>query len=241
MEGWEDMRFIARHLLGLAIGTVALTGLSMSASAGVIDFEGAPYVNGFDLVTAGPNLPTTDPGVTFQVSTTATGPGVSVFVYDTNNTANLDPDQDAPFDDPTTPAVETFLPGNIAVIGTVNSDRLVNDTVDKGLMTFQLSETVEFLSFQAFDIGDSEAALDIFVNGINVGSVGGLKDNEFRTFSYAADSFGEITSFSFQGSGGIDNIVFNTPGTDIPEPATLALIGTGLLAAGALTRRRRRT
>jgi len=77
------------------------------------------------------------------------------------------------------------------------------------------------------------------VNGAQVGDNGSLTVDIAQFFGSAQTNV-DAFEVRFQGSGGLDRIVFDPPGTDVPEPATLALVGTGLLAAGALTRRRRR-
>ena len=38
---------------------------------------------------------------------------------------------------------------------------------------------------------------------------------------------------------GIDNLTINTPDAHMPEPASLVLFGTGLLAVGSVARRRK--
>jgi hypothetical protein len=63
---------------------------------------------------------------------------------------------------------------------------------------------------------------------------GGLGDDQFGEFTFGPAS-GTITSLVFSGSGGFDDLQFRA----VPIPATLALLGVGLLGLGGLTRRRR--
>jgi hypothetical protein len=235
------MRLLARHLLGLAVGAIAMSGLSVAATAAVIDFEGAPYANGFDL-TAGPN-PITGSSLTYTVSVSNTGSDTALVFDTTPNVNPADDDMWADFTDIDTN--EQIDPGNVAVIGNVNGQGEVDDTNNAGTMTFTLSSVVDFVNFRVFDVGDNSNALTIeyfdssmtSLGSQNVGS--GTSDNETQLISFGTANAG-IAAFKFGGSGGIDDIRFEEPGTDIPEPATLALIGSGLLAAGALMRRRRR-
>lgn len=226
------------------IGAVALLGLSSAASAGVINFEGGPFTNGFDLIANSPNLPIANSSLTFSVSGSGLGSD-SAIVFDTTPGVNpADPDMFADFTDIDTQAL--INPGNIAVIGSVNSQGQVDDTNNQGSMIFTLSEAVDFVSFRVFDVGDNPGNLTVqyrdaggtLLGSENVG--GGTSDNETQLIQFGATG-AEIASFEFGGSGGIDDITFTTqtPPPPVPVPATAALLGGGLIGLGMLARRRR--
>jgi hypothetical protein len=98
------------------------------------------------------------------------------------------------------------------------------------------SISVKLFTTDGFDWSDSVNGTDVVLLD-DLLSTGG--DNTFRT--YMLDSplaiFG--IQFEFSSSGAIDNLELSTPitSTEIPEPGTLALLLSGLLAAGVLARR----
>ena len=98
------------------------------------------------------------------------------------------------------------------------------------------SIAVKLFTADGFDWSDSANGTDVLLLD-DLLSTGG--DNTFRT--YILDSpfpvFG--IEFEFSSSGAIDNLVLDAPvtTTEIPEPGTIALLLSGLLAAGLLARR----
>jgi hypothetical protein len=224
-------------LLAAAAG-IALLGLSPAAFAGVITFDESGLSNGDDLVSL-TNLTISSSSVTYNVSVSGANAGTAL-VFDTTNGENpADPDLFEPF----TGVGGPLDPGNILVIGNDQATPgNVNDDPDGGTIEFVFSEAVELTSFRLFDTGDSgSTGVEVFLDGLSAGSFGGgLGDNEFSLFNVG----GTVTtaSFAFDGSGGIDNISFDEiEGEDeIPEPATLALVGAGLVGGGLLARRRRK-
>lgn len=219
-----------RHLQTLACA--ALVSGATAANAGVIDFEN--FSNGYDLIAGSPN-PISASGLTFTVTGMNIGSDTGI-IYDTNDPNNLDPDQTALFTDVDTGAL--INPGNIAVIGRVNSRGQVDDTNNRGSLVFELSEAVDFVSFRIFDVGDNRGNLDIeyfdaannLLGSMNVGA--GVGDRETQLINFGAGN-GEIAKFTFGGSGGIDDIAFR----ELPAPPVLGLLG--LVLAGALRRSRR--
>jgi hypothetical protein len=227
---------VKKTLVSAIAVTVAL-GVSSAASAAMITFDDANgFTHGDDLTTM-TDLAVAGSGVTYNVG--VTGPNDnSALVFDTSLTGTPDPDLEDPFDDPGTGATETLSPGNILIIG--NNNGAVDDDPDGGTITFTFSEEVSFVSFRLFDTGDSGSdGIDVTIEDsggsttdfLNVGA--GLGDNEFTEFSFGPTQ-GQIASFTFDGSGGIDNLNF----TEVPVPATLSLMGAGLLATGFAARRR---
>jgi hypothetical protein len=65
----------------------------------------------------------------------------------------------------------------------------------------------------------------------------GLTD-QFVTFTSTMSNIASFRFFANQHNAGIDNVSYHAP---VPEPATVALLGSGLAALGAASRRRRRT
>jgi hypothetical protein len=236
----------SRFVAGAAAAVILSTGVAFSgqAHAGIIDFE--EFGNAAQLNGAGAlNVPGT--AVTYTVGVSGANTGVNALVFDTAPGVNpIDPDLTAPFDDPSTPGNDMFDPGNVLVLGTVQSGgsngTQVNDNAGGGTLTFVFSLPVSFLSIDVFDVGDSGATgVDISIdlgggslaNFMNVGS--GLGDNEYTTFNFAGGPTGSIAGFTLSGSGAVDNI-----SVAVPEPATLGVLGIGLVGLGFAARRRRR-
>jgi hypothetical protein len=226
-------------LLAAAAG-IALLALSPAASAGVITFDEPGLGNGDNLV-AETNLSISSSSVTYNVSVSGANAGTAL-VFDTTDGENpADQDLFEPFSGVGGP----LNPGNILVIGNdLATPGNVNDDPDGGTIQFVFSEAVELLGFRLFDTGDSNSTgVQVEIDGSVVAGGpfgGGLSDNEFGEFSVLGTA--TTVSFTFDGSGGIDNIAFEEIGGEeqIPEPATLALVGAGLLGGGFMARRRRK-
>lgn len=237
----------------ILVGGVALGG---NAQADVITFEN--FANAFDLIANSPVGDGTDlaiPGSPVRFSVSGNGlESDSAFVFDTDEPLNTDTgpagdtDMQQPFQDVDNPGAGfVFDPGNVAVIGNINNDGGVDDTNNPGTLTFTLSEEVDFVSFQVFDVGDDSGDFSwtIFAaDGSTVldnGSVGGVGNNQYKTISVAATGGNQkIGAFRFSGSGGIDNIQFTRGDGDVPEPGTLGVLGIGLAGLGWAARRRRK-
>lgn len=98
-------------------------------------------------------------------------------------------------------------------------------------------------------VGDSGGDLDIFqlvgydAGGNVVDDTGDIGSNAATTVSISGSGIASFDLFiadipDNQGSSFFDNIVFDTEVGVVPLPATLPMIGFGLLALGALARRR---
>lgn len=98
-------------------------------------------------------------------------------------------------------------------------------------------------------VGDSGGDLDIFqlvgydVDGNVVDDTGDIGSNLATTVSVSGTGIASFDLFiadipDNQGSSFFDNIVFDTETSVVPLPATLPMIGFGLLALSALARRR---
>jgi hypothetical protein len=231
---------IMKTKLLAAVAGIALLGLSPAASAGVITFDEPGLNNGDDLASE-TDLSISSSSVTYNVSVSGANAGTAL-VFDTTDGANpADPDLFEPF----TGVGGPLDPDNILVIGNDQATSgNVNDDPDGGTIEFVFSEAVELLGFRLFDTGDSNSTgVQVEIDGsVAAGGPfgGGLSDNEFGEFSLAGTA--TTVSFTFDGSGGIDNIAFDEIGEEqeMPEPATLALVGAGLIGGGLMARRRRK-
>lgn len=243
------MKLIARHLLGLAVGA-SLSLSVLAAQAAVIDIDDIAGVQ------AGTVVDTQFAGVTISRTDSGGGPPIAL---DTDNAPVGDPDLQAPFtnSNPTTPGLSDGPdnPGFILVSNLSDTgcgDEVCDNVNDDGggsTLSFVFTAPSEIVSLDLFDLdeGTSSATLELLssggtkvVSGADVGDGASVSVDIGTFFGLTTGQTFDELRIRFSGSGGVDNIVFNTPGTDIPEPATLALVGSGLLAAGALTRRRRR-
>ena len=206
-----------------------------AAQAAVIDFEDFAHGEFVNTVSAG--------GVTATVTTVSARKNATVnqaVAFDTSLTGTADPDLEAPFfssdGGPTNP-------GKVLVI---SQDGTANDERFGGSITFDFSQPINFLSFEAFDGGifdvtSAKGDQAMFAEEIL------LSDNESGFL--AVEGFDAVSTLTFTfkdsgegASGAIDNLTFDLADINpapIPVPAALPLMLAGLGAFGFVARRRR--
>lgn len=230
-----------RSRTAAAIAATALFTASGALAAPVlIDFEGESAGTIIDSEFA-PLL---------TVSTSSNGSNDHAVVFDTDNPTGNDGDLGAPFDNPFTGETETFEPGNVLIISEdargVTCGALTctpaDDEAGGGTITFTFNQEVTFLGVDVFDVSDGGAtfSIDFYgVGGLLMTEVfsSGIGDNEFDSYLTQLAGVIEIV-FNFGGSGAIDNILFET--SEVPIPAALPLLLSGLAGLSFASRRRKK-
>lgn len=198
------------------------------------------------------------------------GTGVPVVLFDSDNPTGNDGDLGAPFSDITTgtelpyqvPNLDPISPGRIAImqedgqspecfVGAATC-AVPNDEGARPAGRFEIdySEDVILHTIDFFDVevGMSETPAEIMLfdaanNAINPGSyfvpeTGG--DNRYEQVDFFGVGGVRKMVIDFGGSGAFDNITGELTVTQVPEPAGLGLLAFGIVAMGAVRRRRQR-
>ncbi|MEM7753318.1 MAG: VPLPA-CTERM sorting domain-containing protein [Pseudomonadota bacterium] len=214
----------------LAAGLAAIVSAG-AASASTIDFSsnfGAPLANGafldgaFDFGN----------GLTGTISTSG-GSGLAQ-VFDSSqdrNPRNLTEDRDLLQPRPWGGGERNTELGNVLIVNE-DEDR-IDDNARGGIITFMFDSVVSFTGVTLIDI---ERGQRLTITGDGFDS-GGLRnnDNRFSVFSPDEPVLTRSLSFSFGGSGAIDNL--EVAAVPLPAPALMLIAGLGAL--GAMRRRKK--
>lgn len=125
-----------------------------------------------------------------------------------------------------------------------SGDNGPNDDPSGGMITLTFGGQVQLLRLDLLDLGDGNEldGLTIMVDDVTVLTGATVAENGFfRTHTPDESPFGTVFKFTFEGSGAIDNLVFNTPSdsTVVPVPASLPLLLGAMGMIGWVGRRRR--
>lgn len=200
-----------RTLMGLAAALVASVGAGTGASADSID--GTVGLNNFGVTASASSLDTA--GVTFTFSSVL---GVDQFA--------------------TTSRTGDYLTGLALGDGFAST---VLDTADLGSFSFTSSlGTFQAQSAGSFIVSASANFIDIyliglFTPGVDAGPGLAGKDPTLSSVRYSFNLSSGSTGVSVAGGG-----TLSTPPAAVPEPASLAMAGLGLLGVGAVARQLRR-
>ncbi len=159
-------------------------------------------------------------------------------------------------------SVETVTPGSTNSVGrysipSASSSNFWEANATGGLFTINFSQAIAAFGFYGIDIGDFGGALSLtLTNGtiLDVGNTEGSSsstDGSVLFYGLIAAAGEEFTSVSFNSSAssdffGFDNFTIGTRAQvctgpncgSIPEPATLGLLGLGLIGLAAARRRK---
>jgi len=141
---------------------------------------------------------------------------------------------------PGPPSVVTFNPPSFVISGTAYGDLSVFDS----LATVNMASTFSYAPFVSetlFTINEGANALSFVIDSLSsVSTAGGLTIDGYGMMSLTGYS-DTYTYFSLSTQGPSNtNVSFSATAMALtPEPSSLFLLGTGLLACGALLYRRR--
>lgn len=123
-----------------------------------------------------------------------------------------------------------------------------NDTTVQGTIVFSFSRNVAFERVDLLDIEEGGSGLNILLSGDGgttttqiADSLGVSEDGEYlRFFNPSQEQQVNWIAFEFEGSGALDNFVFDTNPEVVPVPAALPMLASGLGLLGWVGWRRRR-
>lgn len=180
-------------------------------------------------------------GVTFSANT-FTGPGTSTSGQPWATNTDM-----------------TIVSSTGADVGVLGAPSLVSGNLlrsfngwlgENGDPSFRANFSVPFVTFVAMDFAGISTAADVrmfvFNGSTLLATIAGSGPNGQQTLSYTATAGQAITSVavapgSFNDWVGVDNIRFtSTPMNVVPEPSSIVLVATGIIALGGVARRRRK-
>lgn len=229
-----------RSLFIGAASAIAFAGSAHAGNITVLTFEGETAGTIIDDEFA--------PLVT--ITTNSNGDNDAAVIFDTNNPTGNDGDLGAAFS-PASGMGDDLSPDNILIISEdargimcgMDTCSTPDDEGEGGTITFDFSEEVTFQGFDVFDVSDGGATFSVDFFDIDdmlitsIAAPSGIGDNEFMSFVGLGIQGVIRAVFNFGGSGGIDNIAFET--SEIPLPAALPLMLVGLGGLGFVSRRRK--
>ena len=205
--------------------------------------QAAPVTVNFDNLNAGDFVSTQYSGVSFSAQRNGATQGLnSAMVFDSGNPTGFDFDLGGPFENPLESGAENYSPGNILIISEDNDSNDPDDAAQGGMIDIVFDTAVTFLSLNAFDINDSESLtinffdmggallLSFSNNNMTVG------DNEFFFLEFGLEAVKRMEVI-LSGSGAIDDLMFEVE--EVPVPAALPLMLSGLAGFGFASRRRK--